>query len=360
MKRPNFEFAVTAPLHELESWLPLWEATEPATLEIQYMRGRRDYLSGRTEELRQRIESMPNHSPAWLIRLLEFRLYARLRTTHPEEAAALADLAQAPSQNWPAEIHMVLGMYLEDHSRFLEARERYLLSARAFHAIELSEKGLTAEYNALIALTLAEPHRRYLVSYQAFILRAKSLGYPIIAGTALACFAREYQTLGLNELALEKSNEGLALLKEFSFGTIHYYLAVAQTLDLILKTGGRSAARPLYEELLASPFKEVEAIVAVLKAFEGDASITNLDALPQPWQERLKEPVIAGKSELDGRLVDHLTEGPKSLSELSQLLYGNKIDYESSLARTKQAVYRLRKKVPGLIGIKEGRYALVD
>lgn len=363
----DFGFVVSASLHQLESHLSLNDATLNNPLEV-YLLCRRLYLMGDVEGLSALAEKYALQSDAcdWLKALLDLRLHIRLKKPCPTESGAFAALSAIADNGWRAEAFTVMGIYLEEQGRFAEAKRAYAQSAQLFHQSGLKEKAITADYNALIAQTLAVPKQRYIVAYHSFVLRALEANHPGLAGVALANLAREYQLLNLNELALENAQEALKLLKVHQFGTLHYYLTVAQTLDLLLNLGRKSGAKALYEDLLSSPYRETAEIVKVIQHYCQceKAEPVDLANLPKPWVERHlnqsspEDLQIAGQ--IESRIVQILTSGPQPLSTLATELYGDRIDPESSLARAKQAVYRLRKKVPGLIAFRKGRYELVD
>lgn len=360
----SFSNAVSMALVDLERFtnLPNWSKD----LHLTYALARRHYLAGDNEALAEHIDQYQRSESAelWMVRLMELRLAIRMKKAYPEEKPSLQILKSVEDQGWRGEINMVLGMYYEELKNFKLASQCYAHSATAFASAGLTHKSLSAEYNGLIAQTLAFPQKRYLVAYHSFIQRSLAANHRDLAGVAMANFAREYQLLGLYEVALENSNRSLSLLKLASFGSLHYFLAVAQNLDLRLSLRRLDRCRLLFEELVSSAFSEIAEIIRVIERYQhpdSSNSKLNINNLPMPWIERLSpQSLPPHASDLENDLVAALTEGAKSLPELADHLYGRKIDAHSALARTKQAIYRLRKKVPSLIVLRKGRYELVD
>lgn len=366
MISPDFGTAVSADLQTLQSFLGL--NPEARDLYTTYMIARFYFLSGDTEGLAAFIEKSSSVAPSWLTLLMKYRLHIRSGTSHPAEEESLRVLRAVDDSSWPAEIQMVLGMYFEETGRLAEAVEAYSKSARLFATLALTEKSLMADYNALIAQTQLHPEKRYLVAYNSFVVKSQEAGFDSLAGVALSNFSREYQLLGLFEMALVKADEAIDLLKRRHYGTRHYYLAVAQALDLLIHLKRHERAQKLYEELLSSSSREIAEVVKVLQRYcprtDRDPDAIQTEVLPSPWAERFLQTgnsaEVVLRSDLENQMIDLLVEKPRSLAELATLLHGDKIDPYSAVARTKQAIYRLRKKTPNLIVLRKGRYEIID
>lgn len=362
----SFKDVVTNDLHELQNHFALNEIQFADSFSV-YMNCRRLYLAGETSDLEQFIQDY-NKSPQphpWLSGLMELRAAIRKKERLFHISSLLSHFDSLQEDGWIGEVNMVLAMYYEEQKEFEKASLHYKKSAKKFYTLTFEHKALTAEYNALINETLAFPNKRYLVSYNSFVKKALELKHHTLAGVCLANLSREYQLLGLLESSLEKSEKALELLEHSSFGTLHYYLTVAQNVDLLISLQRFEKAKKPYEELLSSPYIETAEIVRVIQNYQTSQTrpLISPAHLPAPWQERLlqnTEDSESDISDLETDLIQHLMEGPKSLVEVAELLYGDKIQFESSLARAKQAIYRLRKKKKGLIHFKRGKYEILD
>lgn len=362
----TFKEAVSLDLHQLQCFFSLEESGwDPLPL---YAKCRLHYLGGDVPEMRKLIENyvlQSKHLP-WLAALMEIRLMIRLKIVHPDQEFVISLLDSVQDETWMAEISMVLAMYFEEQKDFAQASRKYKKSAKLFQMLDFVEKSLTAEYNALINETLAHPNKRYLIAYDSFVKKSLAANHLTLAGVCLANLAREYQLLGLHELALAKSDQSLEHLNESSFGTLHYFLSVAQNLDLLIELKRHEKAKRYYEELVSSPYSEIQEIVRVIQRYckhELSEEVAGLRKnLPEPWQERLTKSkhTDAAMTDIESKIVEHLLEGSKTLNQLAECLYGEKINFESAVARAKQAIYRLRKKKTDLVTFRKGKYELIE
>lgn len=340
------------------------ELEQVQTIEQLYLVFRHHYLKSDLAamgNLMRRHADLVASTGPWFESLLNLRLAIRSKTK-AVPGTLLSGFETVEPAYWRAEAHMVLAMYREEQADDPGAQESYLASAAAFAAAGMKRKSLIARFNAFACQTRIEPEKKYFVELQSFADEAARSGCPDLAGVALANLSRDCHLVGAVELALKHVEEAQRLLREHDFGSLHYYLTAAHRLNLLLQLGRWDEAVVPYEELLVSPFKEAAEIKAVVDRYLDHRPVEiAYDHLPATWRERLTELFARRDVKFTGKegvLVETLTQGPLSIHELAGRIYGEKIDHESGIARTKQLLHRLKKKAPGLLVAKGGKYAL--
>jgi tetratricopeptide (TPR) repeat protein len=193
------------------------------------------------------------------------------------------------------------------------------------------------------------------------------LGENSVASTCLLNISREYQILGAMKASLKYCDEALRLA-EHNFGSLHFYLVLAQRAQILLELGRLAEAQTDYECAIAAPFPEVKAALALLGprlSQKGAHTPMRLEAdeesLLPTWAERSEveaEPVHF--SVLENRLIQFLAESPKDRVEIIEHLYGDRLSFETKINRLKSLLGTLRKKSPHLLVCEGGRYRLAE
>ena len=182
---------------------------------------------------------------------------------------------------------------------------------------------------------------------------------------ALVNISREYQVIGGFDLALKYVNRALALLDRQRYAR-SYYLALAHRSHVLLSLDRRVEALEDFKEAQLCTYPDVRTAIASLKAIFDGKEAPDVPASPvlYSWSERVSEARAAsGKQklgQLEERLLQFLSERPRSRWELIEFLYGGKLSPEVLENRFNNTLQRIKKKLPGLIVNVNGKYSLTE
>lgn len=251
--------------------------------------------------------------------------------------------------------HEAEGEFSRSEAAFQESRVHYLKACAP-------RKALRSELNALAASTRLSP-RRFLASrYLELRERARELSEQDIEAQCEALLSRAFQRLGCLSLARDHAERALSLSTE-AFGSLQRQRIESHLALLLIQSGFKLQAETWTETLMHSEFSEIRAIASLLSAAHaGSHTLTDeiWENLPSSWRERWLEHISKDWSttDLEGQLIGALAQRSRSIAELGSILYPDLQNRESSLARTREILRRVRKRWPGLVLRQDELYTL--
>lgn len=304
-----------------------------------------------------------------LNKLSEVRLAIRKKTLNVQQLNELNQYSQISSCVVKGELAMVCGMGYDNLRMYSEAKECYIRSAYEFGVAGLPKRSLRAQFNAVTAESKINSEKRFIVDYHYVIQRSTELGVSDLAGICANNISREYQLIGALGPALKYSNQAVEILQRSFFGSINYYLALVHRCHLYLQLENWKKAFSDYEEALASPFPEIKSSLDALNIFMNPekekqrmCQSSSSEHFTFSWHERVsvfKKQIVANKlTDLEGKLIFILSKAPRTYHELIESMYEDNLDFESKYSRLRVLLTRIRKKLPGVIDLIDGKYQL--
>lgn len=301
---------------------------------IAYLRGTRDELEGALTRVHG------DDPPSALVRSwLGLRRWIRFGV--PPTAVLFARSALGVYGR--GETRFILGLLRESQGYPLPARTNFWSASRLLHRSGVRQKALRAELNAWVSDSqiLGTSSERRLQGYADVEVRAREVGAFSVAASASLNLSREYLALGAGVLALEHAKRAWESSRSEQ-GTRNYFFSVANYARCLSALGRAKEADYLLEELRHGPFEDLRALA---DAF--DARSPGQRELPAAVLRFLENP-IPKKTDLgvlECRLLELLSTGPRSRTELRKLLASDVADEASALRLVDNTFYRLRKKV---------------
>lgn len=244
-----------------------------------------------------------------------------------------------------------------------------LRSAKEFKRIGALKKSVRALMNALASESCIRPEKHYLPDLLYIYRSAKAAGDSISVGTTLINISREYQKLGLFNIAVKYANRSIAIFTRSNPAGLDYCLALTHRAYLYCEIGVYPNAAVDIEAALISNFPEVQSAVKImsekflnLKFAQRTPKnqLSNTQFTNPSWTERRSEDLPKHTSKLESKLIDILIKKPQSKSELCRLLYGDRIDIFAKENRLGNLLNRVRKRHPYLIIFKNDKYYLSE
>jgi tetratricopeptide (TPR) repeat protein len=265
-----------------------------------------------------------------------------------------------------------------DHGAAMAWFKKSIAGLRRIGAVK---KVLRAEMSLLVAISNLEPERKFLSEYYSIYRSAVSIGEVTSAATCLLNLSREYQKMKAYQVALKFCNQGLKLAEEI-VGSQIYFLLLAHRCHLFWQLGREREAEVDLEMIQTSDHPEVRGACQILLEIvgkSGEQADSKVTLLPN-WKERRDEHYgnegrlparIKGRRSRDEtkplgaqeeKLIQFLSEQPRDKFEIGLHLFGERIDPLVAENRLKQLIFRVRKKIPGIINMnsESGRYSISD
>lgn len=269
------------------------------------------------------------------------------------------------------EMAFVEAMYFESQGDDVRAEKLYQEAEWLFYKSQLLKKSVKAYHNAVACRSRIEPHRRLITEYQEAAARALKVNETGVAAAALNNISREFQILGANFIALQYANEAVKLLREQSYGSYNFYLALCHRCHIHLELGQMKAAVIDFEEASCANFPEVKHSIQVLSKWFEEKDLCSGASVPSvksqmttaTWKEREGKTFSTQSealSDLQERLLAILSTGPKDRFEIIAQLWDEKTDFFHLENRFKQLIHRTRKRDNHIIGFNRGKYFLMD
>lgn len=320
---------------------------------VNYAHALRAYRMGEISDLKRISNEIKCTT---ILAIVKLRIKIRERLIASEDLIDYSQILPVIESQWIGEYHFVLAMAYEIIGDQQQAKVSFLKSYQEFENIGFRKKAIKALLNATAANSRVFPDGKYIADYQFILQKSLEVGELGVAGIALTNISREYQMLGALNLALDYCDRALLLLGTEA-NTLQYDLILAHRAHLLTQLDRRKEAELCLEHLRTSEFLEVEAALKVLE--EKDLAEKAVDLLPT-WRERQFEKEKPEFGELEEHLIQILSGGPKTRSEIISKLYGDKIDSGALENRFFNLLNRIKKKCPGLIKARAGSYYLED
>ena len=294
--------------------------------------------------------------------LTELRLVLLERNAKREQLAKIEKELDL-NNPWCGEILILLAAIYETLGDFNSALRLHQKSAVELKKIGAEGKALRAESNSVANLSNLDPERKLIPEYTNILRQAKKLRQYNIMATTLLNLSREYQKMGALKNALRFCNRSVAACKT-NPGGLTYYLALAHRAHLLLEMGRRLEAEVDFELACTSDFPVVKAACNVLSVLFGEASADPSTSGLNTWEERLSQHQKNEKhvplSPVEEKLVRFLAEKPREKFAITDHLFGVELHPLTAENRLKNLIHRVRKKIPGLILLKDDLYSIAD
>ena len=310
----------------------------------------------------------------FLKKLTNVRLAIRKRAISSELLQEL-EQTKATSDIWEGERVFVLAMAHENRSELPQARDRYLRASELLTEARVHRKALKALMNHVAIESWIDPDdKRLIADFSKVLGRALRLRDRAIAGIAVLNISWEWERMGALEVALRYARHAVRFL-ERDFGSLNFHHGLVHRAHLYYRMGRIPEMEADLMLTESSKSAEIQSASRFLRALAtGKPSRLLLEEfqkdpqLTPAWQERLSwqlhpEKISSDRllSSLESKLISLVSLKPRSSRELLTQLYGGgEVNAESARQRLDQLLLRLRKKVPGIVFLREGRYHLHD
>lgn len=330
------------------------------------------YMAGDMESLARTFSGIESLNTNPYYKSLKLLTSLRLQIRKSEiSREALMDAANAMLPGvLNAEKSFILGLSFERLGEDAMAATQYQLAMAGFKT-SCEKKSLRCFYNLIAAETRIYPYKNFVASLQGIIEVARKLQETSIEGTALSAISREYQVVGLSGEALEMGIRAVACLRK-ERGTFHYFHALLHLAHLYIERDDLALAKPLLQEAELASYKEIKAARELLLCAVESGRIWDRaleKSLMPTWKNRVpqlesKIQVASGAqpsktaTNLEDRLMKIAYNGPVEKWTLIEKIYVGETETLQMENRFKNLVARVRKKYPGFLHCKDGRYYL--
>ncbi|MCM2323571.1 MAG: hypothetical protein NDJ90_09960 [Oligoflexia bacterium] len=369
---------------DLHAWLKVIQATQAELRELLlfgelspslrlYASTIKAFLNYDVEALESCVTEAAAHTHAFqaLPLLIRIRRDLRLRQIDAKSVEELTHVA-ATFDFLRGEALFVAAMGYEsilDHAR---AKALYREASALFRNVGADRKAVKSALNCVVSESRLFSEKKLMADYHFLYKEAKRVGEFGTAGVCLLNISREYQKLGAFSAALKYCNRALALHQK-ELGTITYFLTLAHRCHLLFQLDRRHEALLDHEQCQNCEFPQVQAALQVVEKLisgeQGQVRDIPVESglekhLTPTWKERLlgiqsetRRPELGA---LENKVIELLSEKPSEKWELMDALYGTALSADTREARLKALIFRLRKKRPGLILFKDGKYLISD
>lgn len=301
--------------------------------------------------------------------LVELRLRLLENSCTADFLAQVQPLEKTP-ELWQGELSLLMASCYSPLAEHHKALEWLRNAVQGFRAIGAERKLLRAEMNIIVARSLIDPELRCLAEYFYIFRKAKKLKEWTTAATAMLNISREYQRVGAFRAALKICKRGIRYC-DSNMGSQIYYLLIAHRAHLYLQLGRESEAEIDMEFIRISPHVEVRTAYQLLTEMQNRSSAgSNLPSekiqLPN-WRERIEEFRLQSSvkkkvtlSGLEEDLIQIVAEKSRDKFEICDRLFGSEVHPLVAENRLKNIIFRIRKKLPGLLVLENGKYSIAD
>jgi tetratricopeptide (TPR) repeat protein len=311
-----------------------------------------------------RTEKIATQFPQWAF-LYEICLL-RLALHTPESPPALSE-TRPPHPLWAGERAFVRGAIEIQHGRWTRAAKLYDEAEQFYLSGGAPKKALRAQQNAHAARAETQPDRaKVLQGLERMLRRARALKDWSVAGFTLHNMSIEYQRLGLSTDARGASRKAIKFLtRAEEHGQMHAQ-ALAQLIDVLLEAGKYTEGNALWDVLHAFNHPAAGELTGMLEQkYMGapppeDGWTEGWRHLPPAWRSKLNpsSPLCHEVTSGEAAIVRKLISTALTPEELMRAVYGPRIPIASARKRLSTLVSRLRKRIPGSIELRDGRYTL--
>jgi hypothetical protein len=306
-----------------------------------------------------RAESSTHDTDVRLLIGLRRQLRGNARDSQLLELA-LSAISERP---WArGEAGFIEGTWRESLGDFKRSKAAFEEAQAHFLAAGAPRKSLRSTLNSLAVSTRLSPRRFLAPRYLMALKEARALREQDLEALCETLLSRAFQRLGCLSLARSHAERALELSAE-SFGSLQRQRFEAHMALLLIELEQLASAESWVESLKLSEFEEIRIISKLLEAASAGSKELPPDVwnkLGGSWRERWLEFLSKDWSttDLEGQMIAALAEKPRTLQELQQTLYPDLKNDESSQARTREILRRVRKRWPDLVLRGEAEYSL--
>lgn len=334
---------------------------------MSYMTGDNIGLQTSLENAKKAAKEDSKYQP--IVHLGELRLLIRNGKLQIADVNKYNLLIPSITSTWYGEFNFVLSNATATLNLHELSLNYSLAAAKGLKEFGAKKKAVRALMNSMASESCIRPEKHYISELLYIYQEAKASSDSISIGTTLINLSREYQKLGLFNIAMKYANRSIAVFTKHNPGGIDYALALTHRSYLYCEIGVYREARLDIETALFSAFSEVQSAIKIMSDKFPELQCTlkkslnqeSLNQSPNPsWSERKTEELTPHSTKLEGKLIDILIKKPQTKSELCQLLYGDRIDITAKENRLGNLLNRVRKRHPNLIILKENKYYLSE
>ncbi|MCK5072670.1 MAG: hypothetical protein KAQ98_04535 [Bacteriovoracaceae bacterium] len=264
---------------------------------------------------------------------------------------------------WKGDVYMVCAYAYARLDKHVKSKILFKKAFNALNGIGAKRRALLALQNYIVAESNIYDGKKLIGEYKHLIRKAIQFGYPTIAAGGYLNLSRQFQKHGAIRTALKNIEKAEYLIDEDS-GILQYYLILSHKCHLLIQLNRKDEARILIDELTHNNHKEIIENVKFLESLICDdgnkLEKLNLNSMVDSWKERVtsKKEIKLGK--LEEKLIEFISESPRTKIEIISHLYGQNLDYVVLDNRFKNLIGRFRKKVPDLIVFEDEKYRISD
>lgn len=346
-----------ASMVELDDLLNKVDLSFPQAIYIQVLLC---YLKGDLKGLEELWSS--HHSSLMdsnLLTLMDLRLKIRKRDYDPTLLFEFESRAVNMSSEWKGELFFSLGVAWAGLNNHEKALSSFYNSFTFYMEQQIKRKALKAYLNTISAYENTHPNHLTLANFWYFInLASETKGHENL-GMAYLNLSYQFQKIGSLKNALNQGEAALLLLSSDK-GSIQYYLAKCQLIELYMSRGEDFESQKissLYNEILESSHPEILEISKYLSHRYRKHGVKpqgqiDREKVPPAWKSRIKD-YSYGKakfSEQEESLILFLSSGAKTIDEIVQNLYHAESGSSDQLAaRVRSQIHRINLKKSELI-----------
>jgi tetratricopeptide (TPR) repeat protein len=360
----NFVEAIQATLGELNDRFLSRSTDYDSPLTQWYCEALRAYLKGDAFQFLECKNNIPDLTGKEVLKnIAELRFEMMSGKVQQETINNLLEVSRSHSLYYGEALFTVALAYCQLHKNE-EAFEIFAQAHDELLKIGASYKALKASLNRVSLLTRMNPKENGIAEFLHVAKKAKELKSRQIEGFCYLNTSRAYQLAKLNQSALHYTNLAVQAL-EAEAGSKDYFMALLHRGILYYEMKDLKNAKLELEKVLIAPFLEVKEGAKVLANLIAGKELYPVDEfLITP---SLKKEVLEYKQKQNPVLGDHefllvkrLFNSPLSRYEIIEAIYPQNIPISSLENRLKNLLNRMRKKYPGLIKNKNGRYELTN
>ncbi|MFN3698393.1 MAG: helix-turn-helix domain-containing protein [Pseudobdellovibrio sp.] len=318
--------------------------------------------------------------------LIKLRYHIRKNDLDSEQILQLCtdEITEQIPHFWLGEIYFCKAMLLSFSNHTDLSRDFYAKAKIAFDELGCYKKSLKSFLNYIVACTKIDPLKNYIPEYRALALSAQKSKDTVIESMAYLNISQEYEIIQAYDAALYEARLAYQLAIS-DIESLHLYYIRLQLSHILWLKNQKIESMIFLEQCKNVQHFEIKCAIQTLEYFFGltkDLSSSVIDQLTPPWKEKvqrfnkykLSNSFLYSKTNTklnlnDGthfnqmtqnetKLIDLLLTGPKTKDELVNLMYGDKLSYESAENRLRVLISRIRKKNKKLIESSHGIYRI--
>jgi len=328
-----------------------------------YYQNKVTHLENLTRNLKKDKELFQNADEYEIVkRLAILRLAIRKNRISIISINALIDLKDYVSSNiwklWSGEIYGIIAFALGEISNLELSNKYYQLSIDAFNLISANKKKIRALHNYIATLSCIDTNQCLIKEFLTIFKQAyKSKAYDF-AGLSLGNIAREYQAVGMLQIADRYSKKAIKFTSTNPH-TIQCYLTKLYRAHILIDLKREEEAKIIISHCSQSVYSEIRGGALVLesillKSNPSSLKITKKYRLLPGWIELLKKALKKSKhnvqpTEMEEKLIYYISTKERTKDQIIKYLYGDQIDEKHTNNRFYVLISRIKSKWPKLI-----------